>query len=342
MQHDPHAQTPVTEVPLPAELTAPLPDDANTATVVARTAAETALAVPGVHHLGGIASRAADQLRRQLGRSAGTAGVQVDDEDGTFAVHVSVIVTYPRNVREVADEVRRQVTAAAGQVTTAPTTVDVRVLDVHGPFDDEPAPVERAATAAGDAVQDAAEATVDATRQAADATAEATKRAADATADVTKQAAEATADATGRAADATADTARRAADATADTTKRAADATADAARRAADATADTAGRAHDAASDALDRASEGALDAADTARDAAGRARAAVADEDRTGSTAADVAATETAADAAVRAADSAEDAAQDAADAAADASAAARAAAHDADRPSTPTTDRP
>ncbi|QQD75674.1 Asp23/Gls24 family envelope stress response protein [Curtobacterium sp. YC1] len=320
MQHDPHAQTPVTEVPLPAELTAPLPDDANTATVVARTAAETALAVPGVHHLGGIASRAADQLRRQLGRSAGTAGVQVDDEDGTFAVHVSVIVTYPRNVRDVADEVRRQVTAAAGQVTTAPTTVDVRVLDVHGPFDDEPASVERAATAVGDAVQDAAEATVDATRQAADATAEATKRAADATADVTKQAAEATADATKRAADATADTARR----------------------AADATADTAGRVHDAASDALARASEGARDAADTARDAAGRARTAVADEDRTGSTAADVAATETAADAAVRAADSAEDAAQDAADAAADASAAARAAAHDADRPSTPTTDRP
>ena len=338
MQHDPHAQTPVTEVPLPAELTAPLPDDANTATLVARTAAETALAVPGVHHLGGIASRAADQLRRQLGRSAGTAGVQVDDEDGTFAVHVSVIVTYPRNVREVADEVRRQVTAAAGQVTTAPTTVDVRVLDVHGPFDDEPAPVERAATAVGDAVRDAAEATVDATRQAADATAEATKRAADATADVTKQAAEDTADAT-----------KRAADATADTTKRAADATADAARRAADATADTAGRAHDAASDALDQASEGARDAADTARVAAGRARAAVADEDRTGSTAADVgaapvhvAATETAADAAVRAADSAEDAAQDAADAAADASAAARAAAHDADRQSTPTTDRP
>ncbi len=327
MQHDPHAQTPVTEVPLPAELTAPLPDDANTAALVARTAAETALAVPGVHHLGGIASRAADQLRRQLGRSAGTAGVQVDDEDGTFAVHVSVIVTYPRNVREVADEVRRQVTAAAGQVTTAPTTVDVRVLDVHGPFDDEPAPVERAATAVGDAVRDAAEATVDATRQAADATADATKRAADATADVTKQAAEATADVT-----------KRAADATADTTKRAADA----AERAADATADTAGRAHDAASDALDRASEGARDAADTSRDAAGRARAAVADEDRTGSTAADVAATETAADAAVRAADSAEDAAQDAADAAADASAAAQAAAHDADRPSTPTTDRP
>ncbi|MDO3699523.1 hypothetical protein Q3H92_17660, partial [Curtobacterium flaccumfaciens] len=86
MQHDPHANTQVTEVALPAALTEPLPDDASTATIVARTAAETALGVPGVHHLGGIAARAADQLRKQLGRPAGTAGVQVDEQDGVLAV----------------------------------------------------------------------------------------------------------------------------------------------------------------------------------------------------------------------------------------------------------------
>lgn len=137
MQHDPNAHTQVTEVTLPAELTEPLPDEASTVTIVARTAAETALAVAGVHHLGGIAARAADQLRKQLGRSAGTAGVQVDEDDGALGVQVSVIVSYPHPVIAVADEVRKQVSAATRQVSDLPTTVDVRVLDVHGPFDDE-------------------------------------------------------------------------------------------------------------------------------------------------------------------------------------------------------------
>ena len=264
MQHDPHAHTQLTAVALPAELTEPLPDDASTATIVARTAAETALGVPGVHHLGGTVSRAADELRKRLGRSAGTAGVQVDDEDGSFAVHVSVIVTYPRNVLEVAHEVRRQVRAAAAQVATVPIAVDVRVLDVHGPFDDEPSPVERAATAVGDAVQDAATATANATKQAADATADASKRAAEVTADATKRVAEATADVT-----------KQAADATADATKRAADATADAAEGAVDVTTDTAGRVHDAAADAAVRAADAAEGAAAAAADASAAARAA-------------------------------------------------------------------
>lgn len=162
MQHD--ASTQVTAVPLPAELTEPLPDGANTVTIVARTAAEAALAVPGVHHLGSTVARAADQFRQQLGRSAGTAGVQVDQEDGALGVRVSVVVSYPRSVLDVAEAVRQQVTAATRQVSELPTVVDVRVLDVHGPFDDEPAPTgdPTAATAvsapasvtAVDAVQD--------------------------------------------------------------------------------------------------------------------------------------------------------------------------------------------
>ncbi|MGN6407721.1 MAG: Asp23/Gls24 family envelope stress response protein, partial [Curtobacterium sp.] len=163
MQHDPNAHTQVTEVPLPAELTEPLPEDASTVAIVARTAAETALGVPGVHHLGGIAARAADQLRRQLGRSAGTAGVQVDEEDGALGVRVAVVVSYPHPVIAVADEVRKQVTAATRQLSDVPTSVDVRVLDVHGPFDDEPTPLGRAAAATGDAVKQAATATVEAT-----------------------------------------------------------------------------------------------------------------------------------------------------------------------------------
>jgi len=294
MQHDPHANTQVTEVALPAALTEPLPDDASTATIVARTAAETALGVPGVHHLGGIAARAADQLRKQLGRSAGTTGVQVDEQDGVLSVQVAVVVSYPHPVLDVAAEVRQQVTAATRQLSDLRTSVDVRVLDVHGPFDDEQSPLGRAAEQATDAVEQAAESTGDAVKRAAETTADATKRAATATADATKQAASATADAT-----------KRAADATADTTK-----------RAVDTATETGERLRDAASESLARASEQAADAASSAKDAAEQARDVVVD---TAGTTRD-----RAADAADAAADAADDAAV-AADAAADAAVAPR-----------------
>lgn len=294
MQHDPHANTQVTEVALPAALTEPLPDDASTATIVARTAAETALGVPGVHHLGGIAARAADQLRKQLGRSAGTTGVQVDEQDGVLSVQVAVVVSYPHPVLDVAAEVRQQVTAATRQLSDLRTSVDVRVLDVHGPFDDEQSPLGRAAEQATDAVEQAAESTGDAVKRAAETTADATKRAATATADATKQAASATADATKRAADATADTTKRAVDTAAETSE----------------------RLHDAASESLARASEQAADAASSAKDAAEQARDVVVDA--AGTT------RDRAADAADAAADAADDAAV-AADAAADAAAAPR-----------------
>ncbi|WP_418515823.1 Asp23/Gls24 family envelope stress response protein [Curtobacterium flaccumfaciens pv. flaccumfaciens] len=264
MQHDPNAHTQVTEVALPAELTEPLPDDASTVTIVARTAAETALGVPGVHHLGGIAARAADQLRKQLGRSAGAAGVQVDEDDGALGVQVSIVVSYPEPVLHVADEVRKQVTAATRQLSELPTSVDVRVLDVHGPFDDEQSPLGRATEVATDAVEQAAETTGDAVKQAAETTADATKRAAAATADATKRTADATADATKRAADATAETTKRVVETAADTAEdvheAAAESLARASEQAADAAADAADAAEDAASAAVDSA-----DAAETA-----------------------------------------------------------------------------
>ncbi|WP_181435512.1 Asp23/Gls24 family envelope stress response protein [Curtobacterium sp. MCPF17_051] len=266
MQHDPNAHTQVTEVALPAELTEPLPDDASTVTIVARTAAETALGVPGVHRLGGIAARAADQLRKQLGRSASTAGVQVDDDDGALGVRVSIVVSYPAPVLHVADEVRKQVTAATRQLSELPTSVDVRVLDVHGPFDDEQSPLGRATEAATDAVKQAGESTADATKRAAAATADVTKRTADATADAAERAADATAGASKRAADATAETTKRVVETAADTTEDVRDAAADslarASEQAADAAADAAVAAGDAASAAADSADAAETDAA--------------------------------------------------------------------------------
>jgi len=279
MQHDPHANTQVTEVTLPAALTEPLPDDASTATIVARTAAETALGVPGVHHLGGIAARAADQLRKQLGRSAGTTGVQVDEEDGVLAVQVAVVVSYPHPVLDVAAEVRQQVTAATRQLSDLRTSVDVRVLDVHGPFDDEQSPLGRAAEQATDAVKQAAESTGEAVKQAAETTADATKRAATATADATKQAADATADTTKRAVDTAAETGERLRDAASESLARASEQAADAASSAKDAAeqardvvVDAAGTTRDRAADAADAAADAADDAAvaaDAAADAA-------------------------------------------------------------------------
>jgi uncharacterized alkaline shock family protein YloU len=243
MQHDPNAHTQVTEVALPAELTEPLPDDASTVTIVARTAAETALGVPGVHHLGGIAARAADQLRKQLGRSAGAAGVQVDEDDGALGVQVSIVVSYPEPVLHVADEVRKQVTAATRQLSELPTSVDVRVLDVYGPFDDEQSPLGRATEVATDAVEQAAETTADATKRAAAAI----KRAADATADATKRAADATAETTTRVVETAADTAEDVREAAAESLARASEQAADAAADAADAAEDAASAAADAA-----------------------------------------------------------------------------------------------
>lgn len=282
MQHDPNAHTQVTEVALPAELTEPLPDDASTVTIVARTAAETALGVPGVHHLGGIAARAADQLRKQLGRSAGTAGVQVDEDDGALGVQVSIVVSYPEPVLHVADEVRKQVMAATRQLSELPTSVDVRVLDVHGPFDDEQSPLGRATEAATDAVVQAGEASGEAVKQAAETTKRVVETAADTTEDVRDAAAESLARASEQAADAASsakDAAEQAGDVVVDAAQRTKDRADDAVETVRDAAstapADRAASAADAAADAADAAEDAASAAADSADAAAAETDAA-------------------------------------------------------------------
>ncbi|NUU26523.1 Asp23/Gls24 family envelope stress response protein, partial [Curtobacterium albidum] len=261
MQHDPNARTQITEVDLPSGLTTPLPEDAGPLAVAARTAAETALGVPGVHHLGGLVARAADRVRSQLGRSAGAPGVQVDEVDGTLDVTVSLVVTYPQPVREVAEEVRRQVTAAVSQLGAGQTTtVDVRVLDVHGPFDDEPTAIDKAKDAVGDAVDRTKDAVTGAAENVREGAAEVAERAKD----VAQDAADATREAAGKAKDAAGDVADRARDAAAD----AGDRIADAADTARERTADAVDAARSTASDAAERAAEKSSEAGDAAKDA--------------------------------------------------------------------------
>lgn len=179
MQHDPNARTQIIEVPLPEELTEPLPADASPVTIAARTAAETALGVHGVHHLGNLLARAADTVRARFGRSAGTTGVQVDETDGELDVVVSIVVEYPEPVVRVADDVRRQVREAVAQLDFDVVSVDVRVLDVHGPFDDEPSALDRAVEAAGAARDTAVDERADSARAHTEASTEDTADALD-------------------------------------------------------------------------------------------------------------------------------------------------------------------
>lgn len=268
MQIDPNTPTGTTAVALPPTLTEPLPADADTVTVAARTAAVAAHGVSGVHHLGGFAARAADQVRARLGRSASTAGVQVDDQDGRLDVRVAVVVEYPHPVHEVADTVRTQVRHALDQLPdAAPAQVDVTVIDVHGPFDDEPTPVSRAADAVGDAAARARDTASDAAGKVRDASADAAGKVREAAATVR--------DASSDAADATRATATDLAGRARDAASAAADSARDAAANASQAVQDAAGAARTTTDAAATRAADAAASAGSTAADAASRAGSA-------------------------------------------------------------------
>ncbi|MFZ6992664.1 Asp23/Gls24 family envelope stress response protein [Curtobacterium sp. RRHDQ66] len=268
MENETHARTHVTDVALPASLTEPLPADASVLTVAARTAAVTAIGVDGVHHLGGVLERAADQVRSRLGRTANALGVQVDDVDGTLDVQVSLVVTYPERVTTVAEEVRAQVAHAVTQVAGRPATVDVRVTDVHGPFDDEPSKVSEAVDTVREKAAEATERVKDTATDAAEtvkgAASDAATKAQEVGADV--------ADRTRDAADRTREAAAEALDQVRDTASETADRARDAAAEVRDSAADTVDRAGVAGSGAVDDAVDATKRAADDMADAAAHA----------------------------------------------------------------------
>ncbi|WP_267424728.1 MULTISPECIES: Asp23/Gls24 family envelope stress response protein [unclassified Curtobacterium] len=254
MQNDTHARTHVIDVELPASLTEPLPDDASTLTIAARTAAVTALGVDGVHHLGSLVERAADQVRSRLGRAGSALGVTVDDADTALDVRVSLVVEYPQPVTAVAAEVRSQVARAVGEIAQRPAHVEVHVTDVHGPFDDEPSVIDRASDAVRDATDQVRATASEAASDVSDQVRETAGRARTAGTEALQRASETAA----AAADSAQATARHARDATATTATRVSDA-------AGAHTAAAAGATQRAAADVADRAAE----AADAARDAA-------------------------------------------------------------------------
>nr|WP_246306599.1 Asp23/Gls24 family envelope stress response protein [Herbiconiux flava] len=102
---------------------------------MARTVADTALGVSGVHRLGTPFGRAVDSVRRSAFGSGSNPGVVISQRDDGLAISVSLVVEYPANVTEVAETARTQIAHAVGQLHEHPIAVDVTITDVHGPFD---------------------------------------------------------------------------------------------------------------------------------------------------------------------------------------------------------------
>jgi len=114
-----------------------------------RTIALTVLGTTGVHALGTPSARLVGAVRSRLGKG-GVTGVTVTQASTGLQVDVALVAEYPTNVTELADKVRTQVGHAVGQLDGEPVSVDVSVVDVHGPFDDV-APADDASPDADDA-----------------------------------------------------------------------------------------------------------------------------------------------------------------------------------------------
>ncbi|OUE24346.1 Asp23/Gls24 family envelope stress response protein [Clavibacter michiganensis] len=133
------------------------PEGETVAHRVGVAAAETAAGVTGVHHLGGPAARALDAASRAIRGASTGPGVTVSEEAGGTVVDIDLVVEYPAPVQDVVDETREQVARAARQIAPGAVRVNIRVTDVHGPFDDEQSPAGAALEKAKDAGSDALE-----------------------------------------------------------------------------------------------------------------------------------------------------------------------------------------
>ncbi len=127
------------------------PEGETTAHRVGVAAAETAAGVTGVHHLGGAAARALDAASRAIRGTSTGPGVTVSEEAGDTVIDIDLVVEYPTPVQDVVDETREQVARAARQIAAGSVRVNIRVTDVHGPFDDEQSPAGAALERAKDA-----------------------------------------------------------------------------------------------------------------------------------------------------------------------------------------------
>ncbi|MBO0983170.1 Asp23/Gls24 family envelope stress response protein [Rathayibacter sp. ZW T2_19] len=111
--------------------------------VIAKVAGIAAREVPGVFALGNNAARAFGAIRSAVGGNDLAQGVRVEVGETQVAVDVTLVVEYPVPMQTVADRVRDAVgEAITGLVGMAVAEINVAIVDVHIPGDDDSAETE--------------------------------------------------------------------------------------------------------------------------------------------------------------------------------------------------------
>ncbi len=127
----------------------PLQSEGGTTTiadgVVSKVAGIAAREVPGVHDLGGGATRAIGGATRALGiGDERSQGVSVEVGEREAAVDLVVVVEYGESVPQVANQIRDNVTKRIEGITGLHVTeVNIAVNDLFFPGDEQPDQIEQ-------------------------------------------------------------------------------------------------------------------------------------------------------------------------------------------------------
>lgn len=109
--------------------------------VIAKIAGIAASSVPGVHALGGGAARVIGSIREAVGAKDLGQGVNVEVGETQVAADITIVAEYPEQLQRVASGVRAAVAEAITELAGMEVTeVNVTIVDVHIPGDDETAP----------------------------------------------------------------------------------------------------------------------------------------------------------------------------------------------------------
>ena len=109
--------------------------------VVAKVAGIAAREVPGVHSMGGGASRALGSAAQAIGVGGDrrTQGVTVEVGEREAAIDISLVIEYGESIPQVSSEVRENVIRRIqGICGLAVTEVNITVNDLYFPGDDVP------------------------------------------------------------------------------------------------------------------------------------------------------------------------------------------------------------
>ena len=112
--------------------------------VVAKVAGIAAREVPGVHALGGGASRVIGAIRGAINTADLSQGISVEVGETQVAVDVTMVADYPVPLQDVAARVRAAITTAVETLVGMDVTeVNITVTDVSLPSDDDSVPEAR-------------------------------------------------------------------------------------------------------------------------------------------------------------------------------------------------------